>query len=156
MVTRLGMSDELGTILLGGDHSDAEVFLGRDFKSSKNYSEATACKIDAEIKRIIDEGYALAKDVLRRHMAKLHFIAEYLVKYEVMDNEQFVYVMENDTVTDEDLLRILDERKKRSEEENRAAKEESDRLESEKRTRLTENSNGDTPDPTDGSKELPH
>ena len=156
MVTRLGMSDELGTVLLGGDHSDAEVFLGRDFNSSKNYSEATACKIDAEVKRIIDEGYALAKEMLRRYMRQLHFIAEYLVKYEVMDSEQFVYVMENDTVTDEDLLRILEERKKRSEEENRAAKEENDRLENERRDRIAkEGEDSEETDPTSAG-ELPH
>ena len=124
MVTRLGMSDELGTLLLGSEHSDAEVFLGRDFNSSKNYSEATACKIDAEVKRIVDEGYALAKQTLNTHMSKLHFIAEYLVKYEVMDGEQFVYAMENHGVTDEDLLSMIESRKKKSAEENRKAKEE--------------------------------
>ena len=57
-------------------------------------------------------------------MAKLHFIAEYLVKYEVMDGEQFVYVMEHDDVCDEDLLSMIESRKKKSEEENRKAKEE--------------------------------
>ena len=128
MVTRLGMSEELGTLLLGSEHSDAEVFLGRDFNSSKNYSEATACKIDAEIKRIVDEGYALAKKTLNTHMAKLHFIAEYLVKYEVMDGEQFVYAMEHDDVTDDDLLSMIESRKKKSEEENKRAKEEEEAL----------------------------
>ena len=127
MVTRLGMSDELGTLLLGGDHSEAEVFLGRDFNSSKNYSEATAFKIDTEIKRIVDEGYATAKRVLGENIEKLHFIAAFLVKYEVMDGEQFAYVMEHSDVTEEDLLRMVEERKQRSAEENRIAKEENDR-----------------------------
>lgn len=128
MVTRLGMSEELGTLLLGSEHSDAEVFLGRDFNSSKNYSEATACKIDAEVKRIVDEGYALAKATLNEYMDKLHFIAEYLVKYEVMDGEQFAYAMEHDSVSEEDLLSMLDSRKKKSEEENKRAKEEEEML----------------------------
>ena len=133
MVTRLGMSEELGTLLLGGEHSDDEVFLGRDFNTSKNYSEATAFKIDSEIKRIVDEGYALAKKTLNDNMAKLHFIAAYLVKYEVMDGDQFAYVMDHDEVTDEDLQRIVEERAKQSAEENRAAKEEEERLAREKR-----------------------
>jgi len=124
MVTRLGMSEELGTMLLGGEHSDAEVFLGRDFNTSKNYSEATAFKIDSEIKRIIDEGYALAKKVLGENIEKLHFIADFLVKYEVMDGEQFAYLMENDGVTEEDLISIVSARKKQSDDENRAAAEE--------------------------------
>ena len=124
MVTRYGMSDKLGTVLLGGDHSDAEVFLGRDFNSSKNYSDETAHLIDSEIKRFIDEGYALAKKVLVENMAKLHFIAEYLTKYEVMDGEQFAYAMDNAYVTDEDLLAMVDKRRRESDEENRVAKEE--------------------------------
>ncbi|MBE6656294.1 MAG: ATP-dependent zinc metalloprotease FtsH [Ruminococcaceae bacterium] len=126
MVTRYGMSEKLGTVLLGGDHSDAEVFLGRDFGSSKNYSDETAHLIDNEIKRFIDEGYALAKKVLTENMDKLHFIAEYLTKYEVMDGEQFLYAMENDGVTDEKLLSMIDKRRRQSDEENRIAKEESD------------------------------
>ncbi len=128
MVTRLGMSEELGTLLLGGEHSDDEVFLGRDFNTGKNYSEATAFKIDSEIKRIVDEGYELAKKTLKENMEKLHFIAAYLVKYEVMDGDQFVYVMEHDDATDEDLQKIVEERVKKSEEENRLAKEEEERL----------------------------
>ncbi len=124
MVTRYGMSEEIGTILLGGEHSDAEVFLGRDFNSTKNYSEATAHKIDLEVKRIIDEAYALAKKVLTENRVKLDFIAEYLVKYEVMDAEQFLYAMEDETPTEEEMLLMLKKRAEQSEEENRAAAEE--------------------------------
>ena len=126
MVTRYGMSEKLGTVLLGGEHSDAEVFLGRDFNSSKNYSDETAHLIDSEVKRFIDEGYALAKRVLVENMAKLHFIAAYLTKYEVMDAEQFAHAMNNAAVTDEDLLAMIDKRRRVSEEENRIAKEEND------------------------------
>jgi cell division protease FtsH len=102
------------------------VFLGRDFNSSKNYSDETAHLIDSEVKRFIDEGYALAKRVLVENMAKLHFIAAYLTKYEVMDAEQFAYAMNNAAVTDEDLLAMIDKRRRVSEEENRIAKEEND------------------------------
>lgn len=126
MVTRYGMSEELGTVLLGGDHNDDEVFLGRDFNANKNYSEATAYKIDSEVKRFIDEGYALAKKVLTEHMDKLHFIAGFLVQHEVMDGEQFVRAMTEAAPTDEMLLSMTDEKQKRSEEENRAAAEENE------------------------------
>ena len=124
MVTRYGMSEALGTVLLGGDHSEAEVFLGRDFNSGKNYSDETAHLIDSEVKRIIDEGYATAKRILTENIDKLHFIAAFLAKYEVMDGEQFAYAMENAGVTDEDLLAIVEKKKKQSKEENRQAAEE--------------------------------
>ena len=127
MVTRYGMSEELGTILLGGEHSEAEVFLGRDFNNSRNYSEATAHKIDMEVKRVIDEAYALAKKVLTENMGKLDFIADYLVKNEVMDGEQFLFVMENEAPTEEDLLAILSKRAEQSEKENRMAAEENEK-----------------------------
>ena len=135
MVTRYGMSEEIGTILLGGEHSDAEVFLGRDFNSTKNYSEATAHKIDLEVKRIVDEAYALAKKVLTENRVKLDFIAAYLVKYEVMDGEQFLYVMEDETPTEEELTAMVEKRAKQSEAENRAAAEEKAREEAERAMR---------------------
>ena len=155
MVTRYGMSEALGTVLLGGEHSDAEVFLGRDFNSGKNYSDETAHLIDKEIKRLVDEGYALAKKILTENMEKLHFIAKYLVRYEVMDGDQFAYVMENGAVTDEDLLAMIDKRRRQSEEENRIAEEE----EAKEAAELDEPSdpvapsdsdaeNGDSTDPT--------
>ncbi len=123
MVTRYGMSETLGTVLLGGDHSDAEVFLGRDFSAGKNFSEETAALIDKEVKRFVDEGYALAKKLLTENMDKLHFVADYLTKYEAMDGDQFAYAMEHADATDEDLNAILANRKKKSEEENRVAAE---------------------------------
>ena len=55
MVTRYGMSDKLGTVLYGSDHSSDEVFLGRDFSSGQNYSEKTAAQIDDEIRAIIEQ-----------------------------------------------------------------------------------------------------
>ena len=63
MVTVYGMS-ELGTIRFGGEHSSDEVFLGRDFNSSKDYSEETAALIDEQIKKIVDGAYAEAKRIL--------------------------------------------------------------------------------------------
>ena len=120
MVTQLGMSDELGTIQFGGEHNSDEVFLGRDFNSQKNYSELTAAKIDEEIKKIIDEAFANAEKLLRENIEKLHFIADFLVKHETMDQEQFAAAMDNGA-TMEDLEEMIEEKKKRSAEENRKA-----------------------------------
>ena len=150
MVTRLGMSEALGTVLLGGEHSDAEVFLGRDFNTSKNYSDETAHLIDSEVKRFIDEGYALAQKVLTENIAKLHFIAEYLTKYEVMDGEQFAYAMENENVTAEDLLAMVDKKRKQSAEENRQAEE--DDAGDDNTTPDTDSKNSDI----DGGGYVPH
>ncbi len=118
MVMKYGMSDELGPILYGSEHSNDEVFLGRDFNNSKNYSEETASKIDAEIRKIILEAYTRCEELLRENIDKLHFIAEFLVKYEVMEQSQFERAMDGG-VTIEELAEMVAEKRRRSEEENR-------------------------------------
>ena len=126
MVTVYGMSDELGTVCLAGEHSSDEVFLGRDFNSDKNYSEETAAKIDREIKKIIDRAYAYATELLEANMDKLHATAEYLLKYEVMDAELFNALMDGATL--EQLEEMKAEKERKTKEANeRAAKEEADR-----------------------------
>ena len=124
MVTRYGMSDKLGTVLYGSEHSSDEVFLGRDFSSGKNYSEQTAAAIDAEIQRIIRECYAEAKSILCEHIDKLHFVAQYLIKHESMDADQFAAAMK-DGATEADLEAIAEEKAEKSRRDNeaRAAKE---------------------------------
>ncbi|MBQ8496346.1 MAG: ATP-dependent zinc metalloprotease FtsH [Clostridia bacterium] len=119
MVMVYGMSDVLGTVHLGNEHGDDEVFLGRDFNSSKGYSEQTAALIDSEIKRIIDEAYAKAKEVLTMLRDKLDFVAEFLVAHEIMDDEQFRAAMEADAPTVAEIAAIGEERRRRSEEENK-------------------------------------
>ena len=137
MVTRYGMSERLGTVLYGSDHSDAEVFLGRDFGAGKNYSENTAALIDEEIKSLVDNGYETALTILREHMDKLVFVSEYLIKHESMDGDQFARAMQ-DGVTEEEVLALAREKKQRSAEENKTAaaenkkKEEAARVEAEK------------------------
>ncbi len=118
MVTRYGMSDKLGPIVYGSEHSSDEVFLGRDFNSSRDYSEKTANDIDEEIRRIVDTAYAEAKRILSENMDKLHFIAEYLMKNEIMDGAQFEAVMTGNP-TMEDLDAMVAEKRRVSEEENR-------------------------------------
>ena len=80
MVTKYGMSDVLGPMQFGSEGTNDEVFLGRDFNHTRNYSEATAATIDAEIKRFIMQGYDIAKETLQKNMEKLHFIAKFLIK----------------------------------------------------------------------------
>ena len=118
MVMQLGMSD-LGPILFGNGHSDTEVFLGRDFSQSRNFSEAVAARIDEEINKIITESYNEAKRLLTENIEKLHFVAKFLHKNEIMDAEQFRRAMEED-VTFEELEEMVAERRRRSEEENAA------------------------------------
>lgn len=124
MVTVYGMSKELGTIRYGSRHGD-EVFLGRDFGSAPDYSDSTAAKIDAEIKKIIDESYALAKQLLIENQEKLDFIADFLLKYEVMDEEQFLCAMKKGAKMEE-LDDMVAEKRRRSEEENKKRREKMD------------------------------
>ena len=119
MVTKYGMSDKLGPIVYGSDHSSDEVFLGRDFNSSRNYSEKTANEIDEEIRSIVDTAYRHAEQLLRDNIEKLHFISEYLQKNEVMDGAQFAAVMDGNP-TMEDLDAMVAEKRRQSDEENRA------------------------------------
>ena len=131
MVTRLGMSDKLGPRCFGTDQG--EVFLGRDFSSSQDYSEEIAAQIDSEIHEIIASAYDKAKEILNEHIDKLHFIAEYLVKNEVMDADQFRAVMERDELTIEEIELIAENKKKQSQIDNQARLEEQKKLEEEKK-----------------------
>ncbi len=94
MVTQYGMSDSLGPIVFGTGHD--EVFLGKDFTSTRNYSEKIAAEIDDEVHSIVEKAYAQAEKILRENRDKLDFVAEYLVINEIMDREQFVAVFEPD------------------------------------------------------------
>ncbi len=117
MVERYGMS-RLGTVLYGNEHSSGEVFLGRDFSSGKNYSEKTAAQIDDEVRAIIDEAYEKCKTYLQENIDKLHFVAEFLYKHESMDRDQFEAAMQ-EGATEEDILKIAEDKKRESEKENR-------------------------------------
>ena len=87
MVTKYGMSDRVGTIMLGAENE--EVFLGRDFGREKNYSEETAAIIDEEVKKIIDRAYATAKEILNQNRDKLDKIAAVLIEKEKISGEEF-------------------------------------------------------------------
>lgn len=137
MVTVYGMS-ELGTIRFGSEHDSDEVFLGRDFNSSKDYSEETAALIDEQIKKIVDSAYADAKRILSENRSKLDFIVEFLLKYEVMDDRQFNAAMNGASM--EEVEQIGEERRRKSEEENalRAKADEENRRADEERRKAEE------------------
>ena len=120
MVTLFGMSEKLGPRRFGSDQN--EVFLGRDFSSNADYSEAMAAVIDEEIHAIIAEAYDRAKSLLAGSIGKLHFIAEYLLGHEDMDGDQFKAVMENDFVTVEMIEEIAAEKERASREANEKKK----------------------------------
>ena len=135
MVTRYGMSDLLGPVLYGNEHSSDEVFLGRDFSSGQNYSDKTAASIDDEIRNIIMSAYNRCKDILTEHVDKLHFVAQFLLKNEFMDEDQFKACMEMDAPTIEAIEAIATERKRVSEEENKSAHQKNARNEELERER---------------------
>ena len=136
MVTRYGMSEKLGTVLYGSEHSSDEVFLGRDFSSGKNYSEKTASEIDDEVRAIIANAYERCEKILTEHIDKLHFVAEFLLKNEFMDEDQFNACMTLENPTIEEIEKIAIERKEKSEQENKAAIENRRREERERERRM--------------------
>jgi cell division protease FtsH len=86
MVMQWGMSDRLGMVQYGND--DEYVFLGREMARAKLYSEHMAEEIDSEIKRIIDEAYTCAKNLIIENRDKLELIAKSLLEYETLDGVQ--------------------------------------------------------------------
>ncbi len=92
MVTRYGMSDDLGPIMFGSRNQ--EVFLGKDYGSVRNYSETVACDIDREVKKIITSCYDKCDSILTGHDDKLTLVAEYLIEHEKVDAEVFAKLMD--------------------------------------------------------------
>ena len=138
MVTRYGMSDLLGPIVYGNDQQS--VFLGRDFSSSQSYSDKTAHDIDEEIQRIVKSAYKKVEEILNENMDKLHFIAEFLFKNEVMEEDQFEAAMSAEAPVMEEIEALKSERAKRSEFENAEAKKRREAEEEERRKKEEEES----------------
>ncbi|MBR3876441.1 MAG: ATP-dependent zinc metalloprotease FtsH [Clostridia bacterium] len=138
MVTKYGMSELLGPVLYGNSHGSDEVFLGRDFSSSPDYSGKTAALIDEEVRRIITECYQRCESILTEHIDKLHFVAEFLLKNESMDEEQFRAAMEMENPTIESIEDIAFRKKQKSDEENDIAHENNRKAEEEERLRREE------------------
>ena len=93
MITRYGMSSELGPMTFG--KQSEQVFLGRDISHERNYSEAIAYAIDKEARAIMDEAYQKTVNILTEHIDRLHLIAQYLMKYETVEADDFKKMMES-------------------------------------------------------------
>ena len=102
MVTKYGFTEDMGPIVYGtGEH---EVFLGRDFNNSKNYSETTATEIDKEIRKIIDVAYSKCHSILTENINYVHVVAQYLIKSETISGDDFKKIM-----TDEITMEYVDD-----------------------------------------------
>ena len=92
MVTKFGMSEKVG--LINYDNEDDEVFIGRDLAHARSYGESVATRIDEEVKRIIDECYAKAKEIILEHEKILHSCADLLLEKEKINREEFEALFE--------------------------------------------------------------
>ncbi|HEX2107999.1 MAG TPA: ATP-dependent zinc metalloprotease FtsH [Rubrobacteraceae bacterium] len=92
MVTRYGMSEKLGPMALG--HANGQVFMGRDFNAQPDYSDEIAFQIDKEIRRIVDESYDTAEDLLVRNRALLDKLSKELIEYETVDSKHLARLVE--------------------------------------------------------------
>ena len=105
MVARYGMCERLGTVsyLSGG-----EVFIGRDYQTTKSYSESVAGTIDEEVKILIDKAYKHCMDILKQDEAKLMAVVDYLMEHETMTGEQFTACMEGKEITESSTTALFD------------------------------------------------
>ena len=92
MVTRYGMSEKLGPMALG--HANGQVFMGRDFNAQPDYSDEIAFQIDKEIRRIVDESYDTAEDLLVRNRRLLDKLAKDLIEYETVDSSHLARLVQ--------------------------------------------------------------
>jgi cell division protease FtsH len=109
MITQYGMSDELGPLTFG--HDPAQPFVGRDYGMGQEYSDETAEKIDAEIRRVVDQAYKMAQDVLIKHRAELDTLSQLLMERETIDKEEFESILAG--ADPEEIFRAKDEAKSR-------------------------------------------
>ena len=137
MITKLGMSDVLGPIVYSAENN--EVFLGRDFGTTKNYSEKTAIQIDEEVYKFVTSGYERALKILEENKDIMIFIANYLVKHEIMDGEQFELCF-SEGVTEEMLDSVTERKKKANEIENEERKKTLDEKKNAKKEKKSESS----------------
>ncbi|MBR4200673.1 MAG: ATP-dependent zinc metalloprotease FtsH [Oscillospiraceae bacterium] len=98
MVMRWGLSDELGPVAYGSEND--EVFLGRDYGHVRDYSNEVAAKIDAEVRRIVEEAYEKALAILRENRHQLDALAAFLLEYEKVDEQEFLQIMDGTLTVD--------------------------------------------------------
>ena len=110
MITKYGFSKKLGTVVYGSDND--EVFLGKDYGHTRNYSESVAAQIDEEVKLIIEKAYSDCAEILKNNIDKLHFVAKYLLKFEKIDGAEFEKIMRglvSESILDDDAVEEKDE-----------------------------------------------
>lgn len=134
MVTEYGFSDAIGPVCLS---SDDEVFLGRDFSKTQNYSEEVASKVDSEIRRILEECYAETRRILTENDEAFERVARALLLVETLDGEQFEKLFTGE-VSPEELAKQVKEREEELRKANEEEKREAERLEEERRKELAE------------------
>jgi cell division protease FtsH len=105
MVARYGMNEALGTVsYLGG----GEVFIGRDYQTTKSYSEQIAGTIDEQVKLLIDKAYNHCAEILRKDEAKLMQVVDYLMEHETMTGAQFADCMEGREISEASTTALFD------------------------------------------------
>jgi len=107
MVTKYGFSERLGHVVYSASGQD-EVFLGKDYGHTKNYSENIAAEIDAEVRRILDEAYARCEQILTENMDELHRLANYLLEYEKIDASDFERLMQGEDIRPQEDKPVLE------------------------------------------------
>jgi len=95
MVIEFGMSDAIGPVFLGGD---TEVFIAKDWGHQRNYSEEVAAKVDAEMRRILEEQFDRAKAVLEENREAMDRVVKALLEYERIDGDQFIKIFNGETI----------------------------------------------------------
>jgi len=152
MITEFGMSDKIGPVQFNGSGSD-QVFLGRDFHSDTNYSDAIAHEIDQEKQRIINYCYDQAKTILTEHREQLELIAQTLLDVETLDARQIKSLFEDGVLPPED---EVDDEETNSEVVEQSSKkvEETSDVDKEKETDVVVNikKQGDEPDSYEEAK----
>ena len=98
MVTKYGFSSKIGTVAYTSDND--EVFLGKDYGHTKNYSEAVAAQIDDEVRSIIEKAYKDCVELLTANADKVHALSKYLLKYEKIDGDDFEKLMKGELQVD--------------------------------------------------------
>jgi cell division protease FtsH len=130
MICEWGMNEEMGPVTFG--KKDQEIFLGREIAQHRDYSEETAQKIDAEVKRLIMAAHKKAEDLLTKHLDDLHALAKALLVHEILDGEQIDQVLRGESV---DSIAFTGEAKNPDKEK-----------ESDKKTKVTKMSNNKNDD----------
>ena len=94
MVMRYGFSDEIGPVVYGSN--PGEVFLGRDYGHTRDYSDEVASDIDREVRRLLDSSYAKSTEIIREHMDQMHELSDYLLEHEKIDGPTFIKLMKGE------------------------------------------------------------